>query len=649
MSFIIANQKPTQDPAYFTTRYKNELQIPANAEIALYQAQINITPKVAVTADNNEFGILFNYQYKGFEPMDDEVYTPEEYEIIKYIDAQNLSVNICSLRHGLYTPAQLTDQLYYSCTFGDKSGMNSWTWETQYDTTSGDVGNFTGYKVICNRDTQTLTLNDSSKFVLKKLDDDDDLENATITFPDGTSVKIEKSASASDEDWDCDFLLMAPIKRNGSRIDFKISDTTKDAYFGFTRNIYDEKGFQKNWDSSSTIDLSVNNNRTIEDQLNPDELIFVGAFLDYAIYLNDGNIHILFLETLDNNECKMTEVNYWENGLAGVDNIINVEDTNDTLIRFTFSWDMVQIHFSIDAGVTYVQLIRGNEWKGISSVTSSLYPRISLNANLSAITLQCSNGSFIEPQGAINANNQAMVDSRTPNHSEFRPDNWFNLGLINWDYNLNSSMELIIKPELAVCKAIIARETLGFNNSVTDYMVSYDSTTGDIVVGSKLWTESTFLYPQFITTPVNIAADTEFGGGEPMTFTSPNYIAGMIEMDNLVRPWQWHSTPPEFDFRSENTPKNLNSKNAYVRIDNMPLETYNSSNESISRIIGVMPRFNESRATGHIYKISNPPVYVKLHNTAPIRLTELRIAIVNDDESIADDLESQTQLIFHLK
>ena len=647
MSFIIANQKSNQNPAYFTTRYRNELNIPANAEIALYQSQINVNPKITIDETNDTFALMYNYNYTGFaEQTEDQ--NDVEYEINKYINAQNLLPNLCKVKHGKFTALELSNQLYYASTFGDKQGFNSYTWTTKFDSTNNK---FQGYQISIDVDTQGATvLNDSSKFVVRQLDDDK-ADTGTITTPDATSINIEKSATAIVDAWDCDYQIMSCIYRNGSRVDFKILNVDEPYYFGFTRNIYEDKGFQNNFNSESIgyvlpEDLKIN--RLIISDIEPE--IKFGTFMDYAIKMVNGNIHILYLDTFNRDGvCQMTELRYWETGILNLNEIVNTT-TDNTLIRFTFNYDMVQIHYSINDGADYTLLVRGNEWKGISSATTSLYPRISLKTNLTSISLDMSNASFLEPQGATNTNNQRMTNSGITNVKDFTPENAYKLGLLNWDYNLTADPEDITDVEENVCLAIRARQDLtpdGFNQDITDYMVSWDS-GGDLTVGSKLNTPDTGIFPIWITENNNINPETP---GERPTFIYDdlNSIVNVIEIPSILKSWHWFGTPPNYTIRSAETPSITNSASAYIRIDNLPLQTFNSANESISRIIGIMPRFNESRSIGHIYKISNPPVYVKLNNTDPFKLSELRISIVNDDESLAEDLLSQTQLIFHLK
>ena len=640
MSFIIANQKSDQDPAYFTSRYRNELIIPANSEIALYQSQINVNPKITINDYNDEFALMYNYNYTGFAPKTD-AQNQVEYEENKYINAQNLMPNYCYLKQGIYKSTELANQLYYASTLGDKSGLNSYVWEAQFDATNNK---FQGYKVTVNANSQSTTLNDSSKFLLTQLDDAKE-DNETVTLPDATSIKIEKTAGFADA-WDCDHMMLSAIHRNGGRAEFQISDANEEFYFGFTRNIKSLKGIPLNYEANQEVGNPLPNalksNRELENFEGLESE--VGGFMDYSVYIENGDIHILYLFTEDFDVSYMKELRYWETGIDGITEIVNTT-TDNTLIRFTFDYDMVQVHYSIDDGTTYIQLVRGNEWKGISSATNALYPRFSLNHLTSSITFQTSNCSFLEPQGGINSNLQSMSNSINP---EFIPDNWNKLANLNWDFNLTMSEIDIIECETNVCLAIKSRAAIGFNTDVKGYMNHWSVDGTSIVVGDKLDTTDTTIHPFLITESNNILPTTI--GNEPtFIFQGDNSIVNITEITSKLISTSWTGTAPAYIANSIKTPTITNSSALYIRIDNLPLETYNSANESISRIIGIMPRFNESRSIGHIYKISNPPVYVKLNNTNAFKLTELKISLINDDESIADDLLSQTQLIFHLK
>lgn len=101
----------------------------------------------------------------------------------------------------------------------------------------------------------------------------------------------------------------------------------------------------------------------------------------------------------------------------------------------------------------------------------------------------------------------------------------------------------------------------------------------------------------------------------------------------------------------------------FVRLKGLPIQSYNGINSGISQIIGTIEDFNlvpnhrpngghptdTLNASGAIYRAVASPIYIDLNNPQPIRLSQLSVDIVNDEEEIQTHLRDQSNVILHFR
>ena len=89
---------------------------------------------------------------------------------------------------------------------------------------------------------------------------------------------------------------------------------------------------------------------------------------------------------------------------------------------------------------------------------------------------------------------------------------------------------------------------------------------------------------------------------------------------------------------------------AFVRVTNLNYRCYNSTKNSVSKMLYHIPRFtNDGRQFGDLFFEVGDRTYVDLNNTSPFMLNQLQVSICDKNERIAQDLTSDTIVVFHIR
>ena len=103
-------------------------------------------------------------------------------------------------------------------------------------------------------------------------------------------------------------------------------------------------------------------------------------------------------------------------------------------------------------------------------------------------------------------------------------------------------------------------------------------------------------------------------------------------------------------FQSERAPDLSSMSSAFIRVPRLPHTSYNAGAGSISKIIAMIPRFdNAGNDSGALYFEKNEKLYVDLNNTDPLTLTDISVDIVRRDETFVNDLTGSTEVVFHIR
>ena len=89
---------------------------------------------------------------------------------------------------------------------------------------------------------------------------------------------------------------------------------------------------------------------------------------------------------------------------------------------------------------------------------------------------------------------------------------------------------------------------------------------------------------------------------------------------------------------------------AFVRINDLPIQSFNGATSSRSNILYHIPRFtNDGKQYGELYFNAPEKTYIKLNNTQPLMLNQLKVDIVSRNERIVQDLTGSTIVVLHFR
>ena len=94
----------------------------------------------------------------------------------------------------------------------------------------------------------------------------------------------------------------------------------------------------------------------------------------------------------------------------------------------------------------------------------------------------------------------------------------------------------------------------------------------------------------------------------------------------------------------------LSSHTAFIRCPTLTHQSLNMAKELPSKILYHIPRFsNSGKEFGNLFYEPHEKTYLELKNTEELKLNELRVDIVNTDETICEDLAGQTTICLHFR
>jgi hypothetical protein len=103
-------------------------------------------------------------------------------------------------------------------------------------------------------------------------------------------------------------------------------------------------------------------------------------------------------------------------------------------------------------------------------------------------------------------------------------------------------------------------------------------------------------------------------------------------------------------FTSNTAPIKNSTKQAFIKIDSLNIESFNGGTSDISKILYSIPRFdNTGSAVGALFFENSDRYYLKLNNPSPIQLSRIDCSIVGIDNIIVDTLNGNTIVALHFR
>ena len=141
-------------------------------------------------------------------------------------------------------------------------------------------------------------------------------------------------------------------------------------------------------------------------------------------------------------------------------------------------------------------------------------------------------------------------------------------------------------------------------------------------------------------------------GGDYTDYASAQNIMG-FDMNSLqtIKSQYTSASGNEVYMNSNSVPHMTSNQSLFVRLPNLPIETYNTGKGSLSKILYHLPRFDNSGAeVGGLFFQPADRVYIPLENTSSFRVNNLQVEICNSDETVDQvDLVGQTVVCFDIR
>jgi hypothetical protein len=103
-------------------------------------------------------------------------------------------------------------------------------------------------------------------------------------------------------------------------------------------------------------------------------------------------------------------------------------------------------------------------------------------------------------------------------------------------------------------------------------------------------------------------------------------------------------------FTSNTAPIKNSTRQAFIKIDSLNIESFNGGTSDISKILYSIPRFdNTGSAVGALFFENSDRYYLKLNNPSPIQLSRIDCSIVGIDNIIVDTLNGNTIVALHFR
>jgi hypothetical protein len=147
----------------------------------------------------------------------------------------------------------------------------------------------------------------------------------------------------------------------------------------------------------------------------------------------------------------------------------------------------------------------------------------------------------------------------------------------------------------------------------------------------------------------NSLYDSPGGGGSP-----PFDVRYLFGYDVAIVPQSVYATSSSnntiITFISARPPLPSSTRECFVKLESLNIESFNGATSDISKIIYSIPRFDNSGAVvGSLFFENNDRYYLKLNNTAPILLNRMDVQMVDVRNKVLDGLYGNTVVILHIR
>jgi len=144
---------------------------------------------------------------------------------------------------------------------------------------------------------------------------------------------------------------------------------------------------------------------------------------------------------------------------------------------------------------------------------------------------------------------------------------------------------------------------------------------------------------------------TEISGGYTRDCGSQNIMGFENTPTQTFNTYQSITQGNQVVINSKSVPKMISNKSLFVRLPDLPIESYNTGKGSMSKILYHLPRFdNSGNEVGGLFYQPPQRLYIPLNNPNAIRMNNIKVELCNIDETNDDvDVVGQTIICFDIK
>ena len=147
----------------------------------------------------------------------------------------------------------------------------------------------------------------------------------------------------------------------------------------------------------------------------------------------------------------------------------------------------------------------------------------------------------------------------------------------------------------------------------------------------------------------SVMPNQEYGGPGSMLTAGANSGRFLgLENTPILRSWTL-SAEHNRESASTTVPRLLPTRSIFVRLENFGNESVNAFQGLRSKIIGHLPRFDGFHWVGPLYLEPKNLVYVDLKNPSSFRINSFDLSLCYSDETYATSLQGTTIIVLHIK
>lgn len=392
-------------------------------------------------------------------------------------------------------------------------------------------------------------------------------------------------------------------------------------------------------------------------------------FYDYMIQDDGNNIEIYQL-SYDNevytNQLVMSEVVYYGAGMTFATKLTKAAfNASYASIEFKSVGDEIELYFEDNKGVatkvvsSTISDVRNKCFLPIGETRNALYPRLNISQQddeLKIFNYHSHFGtvaefrfpSFDKSTSIFTVGDDFYSNNRVPRFAAGKHGGDLNKAVIqdtkDRPYCLSQTLICDTKSKYEINSVSAETRTSSFDGIITAGGGSGVTKKHAFIIGYiSPDSEDYYLQGKYSTTDTSGRAKMN----RIIGFNDKSFIN---EVEGLVTGYNASADHgADITFNSYSAP-DYRVHSAFVRISNMPIQSFNGNKGSVSKMLYHLPRFtNDGREYGDLFFAPGEKTYVSLHNASPLMLNNIEVQVIDVGEKPVDDISGNTIIVFHVR